>query len=70
MKLAEPVGISSSEQKAKYNIMKLSKLGDAENEQSIKKVIEKRQVFLKNFRNNLPEFCKECHLYIRRKVER
>jgi MoaA/NifB/PqqE/SkfB family radical SAM enzyme len=53
-----------------YKDMKLSKLGTVENEQSIKKAIEKRQVFLKNFRNNPPEFCKECHLYIRKKVVR
>jgi MoaA/NifB/PqqE/SkfB family radical SAM enzyme len=42
-----------------------SKFGNAGD--GIKKAIEKRQHFIKNFRDNPPEFCKKCPLYLREK---
>jgi radical SAM protein with 4Fe4S-binding SPASM domain len=43
----------------------LSKFGNIENTDIIK-ALERRQNFINNFRNNPPQFCKKCYLYIRR----
>ena len=43
----------------------LSKFGNIENTDIIK-ALERRQNFINNFRDNPPQFCKKCYLYIRR----
>jgi radical SAM protein with 4Fe4S-binding SPASM domain len=43
----------------------LSKFGNIENTDIIK-ALERRQNFVNNFRNNPPQFCKKCYLYIKR----
>lgn len=43
-----------------------AKFGDFRNGEGIVEALEKRGIFINNFRNNPPEFCKKCHLYIRK----
>lgn len=43
-----------------------AKFGDFINGEGIVEALEKRGIFINNFRNNPPEFCKKCHLYIRK----
>jgi MoaA/NifB/PqqE/SkfB family radical SAM enzyme len=42
-----------------------SKFGNIENTDIIK-ALERRQNFINNFRDNPPQFCKECYLYLRK----
>jgi MoaA/NifB/PqqE/SkfB family radical SAM enzyme len=43
-----------------------AKFGDFRNGEGVGEALEKREIFINNFRNNPPEFCKKCHLYIRK----
>jgi MoaA/NifB/PqqE/SkfB family radical SAM enzyme len=43
-----------------------AKFGDFRNGEGIVEALEKREIFINNFRNNPTEFCKKCHIYIRK----
>jgi MoaA/NifB/PqqE/SkfB family radical SAM enzyme len=43
-----------------------AKFGDFRNGRGIEEALEKRETFINNFRNNPAEFCKKCHIYIRK----
>ncbi|MFZ8805597.1 MAG: hypothetical protein ACO2PO_21820, partial [Candidatus Calescibacterium sp.] len=43
-----------------------AKLGDFGDGKGVGEALEKREIFINNFRNNPTEFCKKCHIYIRK----
>jgi MoaA/NifB/PqqE/SkfB family radical SAM enzyme len=43
-----------------------AKFGDFRDGKGVGEALEKREIFINNFRNNPTEFCKKCHIYIRK----